>query len=128
MIVMTTIASIAVFLSTLWAFGVVRTCSGVIASTRNAVAVMLDESLDDTVREKEARRTSLCLLRAFLSILLRSGLALVLSFLPIGLSALAGFVKIDEVFRYLSRRDVILISSVITTVGYWMWTQIRTSS
>lgn len=125
MIVITAVASIAVFLGALWLFGVVRISSGALLSTRDAVAVMRDESLDDAAREKAVRRASLRLLGVFMSILLRSALALAVSLLPIGLAALAGHVEPAEVFHYLSRWDVILLSSVTITVGYLIWIRIR---
>lgn len=127
MIVLTAIASIAVFINALWVFGVVQVSSGVLVSTKDAVAVMRDESLDDTVREKAVRRASLQLLGAFMSILLRSALAFAASFLPIWLATLAGLVKTEEIFQYLARWDVILISSIIIAIGYFIWIRIRPS-
>lgn len=127
MIVLTSIASIAVFINALWVFGVVRVSSDVLVSTRETVAVMRDDTLDDAAREKAVRRASLRLLGAFMSILVRSALAFAASLLPIWLATLAGFVRTEEVFRYLARWDVILISSVIITVGYLVWIRIRPS-
>ena len=127
MIVLTSIVSIAVFISALWVFGVVRVSSDALVSTREAVAVMRDESLDDAAREKAVRRASLRLLGAFLSILVRSALAFAASLLPIWLAARTGIVRTEEVFRYLARWDVILTSSVILTVGYVIWIRIRPS-
>jgi hypothetical protein len=122
-IAVTAVVSIAVFIGALWMFGVVRLGYGVLASTKDAVAVMVDESLDDAVREKAVRRAALQLLGVFMSILLRSALAFAASILPIWLAVLAGLVKTDEVFRYLARWDVILISSIVITIIYYLWIQ-----
>jgi hypothetical protein len=116
----TAIVSIGLFIGALRVFGVIRVGTGVLASAQDALALMRDESLDDEACEKLAQRASLQLFGAFASVLMRSVLTCAVSFLPIGLASLAGLVTIEEVLNYLSRWDVIVITTVVITIGYFI--------
>jgi hypothetical protein len=83
----------------LWAFGVVGVAANVLATARDAVAAMRDESLDDEAREKAVQRASLQLISASTSILVRSALVFAVSFLPIWLASLTGLATIEDVIR-----------------------------
>jgi len=128
MITLIAILSIGVFICALHLFGVVRVASGVLVTAQDAVTVLRDNSLDDRAREKEIQHAALKLLGAFISILIRSILTFIASLVPIWLSSLAGFVKIEDVFRYLSRWDVVVIATVLIVAGYVIWIRIRSSS
>jgi hypothetical protein len=111
-------ASVIVFAVALWLFGVIRVGSGVLVTARSALAAISDESLDDLAREKAVQKASLSLLGAFVSIALRSILALLASFLPIWLASLTGRTSVDEVMQFLSRWDVVLIASLLMIAVY----------
>lgn len=121
MIAATVLASIGFFIGALWVFGIARVGAGVLVIAKGAVAAMHDKSLDDEVREKAVQRASIQLIGAFFSILVRSALAFLASFLPIWIASLAGLATIEDVLRYLSRWDVIVIASVVITAGYVIW-------
>ncbi len=115
------IVSIVVFIGALWGSDVARVGAGALTTTQGAIAAMRDESLNDEAREKAVQRASLQLMGAFASILVRGGLTLMVSILPLWLASLAGLAEIEEVMHYLSRWDVIIIASVVITVGYVVW-------
>jgi Sulfotransferase family len=128
MIIAIAILSIGVFICALHLFGVVRVASGVLVTAQDAVTILRDNSLDDRTREKEIQHASLRLLGAFVSILIRSMLTFLASFAPIWFASLMGLVKIEDVISYLSRWDVIVITTVLVVAGYVIWIRIRPSS
>ena len=128
MIIAIAILSIGVFICALHLFGVVRVASGVLVTAQDAFTVLRDNSIDDRAREKEIQHAALKLLGAFISILIRSMLTFLASFAPIWLASLMGLVKIEDVTRYLSRWDVIVITTVLIVAGYVVWIRIRPSS
>ena len=115
------ITSVVVFIGALWAFGVARVGAGALTTTQGAITVMRDASLNDEAREKAVRRASLQLMGAFASILVRGALTLMASILPLWLASLAGLAETEEVMHFLSRWDVIVIASVVSTVGFVIW-------
>ena len=121
MIAATAIASIGFFIGTFWVLGIARVGARVLVIAKGAIATMRDERLDDEVREKVAQRASIQLIGAFFSILVRSVLAFLASFLPIWIASMADFATIEDVLRYLSRWDVIVIVSMVIIAGYVIW-------
>lgn len=128
MILATAVISICVFICALLLFGVVRVATGVLVTTQEAVTVLRNDSLDDRTREKELQRTALKLLGAFISILIRSILTILFSLVPIWLASLMGLVKIEDVTRYMSRWDVIVITTLLIVAGYVIWIRLRPPS
>ena len=128
MITATAIVSIIVFICSFHLSGVVRVSTGVLVIVHGAFATIRDNSLDDETREKELQEASVKLFGAFISIIFRSALTLLLSFLPIWLVSLISFVKIEDVIYFLSRWDVILIASVIIVAGYIIRNRLQPSS
>ena len=124
MIAAAAIASIGCFIVAFWLLGVARVGAGVLTVARGAVAAMRDENLDDAAREKAVQRASLQLMGAFASILVRSALALLISFLPIWIASLAGLASIEAVVAFLSRWDVIAVASMAVIAGYVIWTRL----
>ena len=124
MITATALTSVGLFIGALWAFGAIRVAASVVGIAQGAVATIQDDSISDEVSEKEVQRASLRLMGAFLSILLRSAVALLVSFLPIWLANSIGLAAIEDVLLYLSRWDVILILTVALTAGYVIWGRI----
>ncbi len=121
MIAATALASIGVFIGALWVLRVAQVGAGVLVIAGRAVAVMRDENFDDRAREKAVQRASIQLIGAFISILVRSALAFLVSFLPIWLASLTDLATIEDVIRYLSRWDVIVIASMVVIAGYVIW-------
>lgn len=118
MIVSTAILSLAIFMGGLWVFGVARSGADVLYTARNAVAILRDESVDDDTREQAARRASLQLLGGFVSILIRSAVALLASFSPIWLADMAGWVQTRDVVEFMIRWDVIAIAAIVVLGAY----------
>lgn len=128
MITTTAIISIVVFICTLHLSGVIRMSTGVLAIVHDAFATIRNNSLDDETREKELQKASVKLFGSFISILFRGAITLSLSFLPIYLMNLIGFVKIKDVIAFFSRWDVIVISSIIIVAGYVIKNRLQVSS
>ncbi len=117
----TALASIGFFIGAFGVFGIARVGAGVLVIAKGAIGAMRDKRLDDEVREKTVQRASIQLIGAFFSILVRSALAFLASFLPIWIASLAGLATIEDVLRYLSRWDVIVIASTVVIAGYVIW-------
>jgi hypothetical protein len=118
LIVSTAIFSMTIFVGGLWVFGVVRIGTNVLHTARHAMAIVRDVTIEDAAREKAAQRASLQLFRAFASILFRSAVAFLASFIPILLADTAGLARTQDVFEFLLRWDVIFIAALFFTVGY----------
>ena len=127
MIVATAITSITVFVLAFRTFGVAKVGASVLTISRDAIRILHDGSLDDLARETKLQRASLQLIGSFISILVRSALALAASFLPIWLISLTGHVTIEDVILYLSRLDVIAIATVAIIVIYFISTRVGSS-
>jgi hypothetical protein len=125
MIAAIAIVSIGVFICGLKLFGVFRVAGKAIATAQEAITTLRDKSLDDQTREKKLQRASLQLLGAFISILIRSILTLLSSLVPIWLASFTGLARIEDVISYLSRWDVITISTVFMIAGYFVWIRLR---
>jgi hypothetical protein len=128
MITATAVLAIGVFICGLRLFGVVRVAASVLVTAQEAVTVLRDNSLDDWTREKELQQAALHLFGAFISILIRSMLTFLASLVPIWLASFMGLVKIKDVTSYLSRWDVIVITTVLIVAGYVIWIRLRPSS
>ena len=125
MIAATAIASIVLFIAAQWLFGVARAGVGVLGVAGRAMAAMGDEALGDEAREKTMQRAAIELLRALVSIVFRSALALLASLLPIWLASSTGWAGTDDVFRFLSRWDVLVVASIVIIAGYFILTRLR---
>ena len=110
--------SIVFFLAALHLLNIVRIGSEVLKTVQGALAKMRDESLDDRAREAAARNASLRLMRAFVSILVRGGFAVLLSLAPIWLAEITGMAKAAEIVSLLSRWDVILLVTCLIVGGF----------
>jgi hypothetical protein len=121
MIAATAAAVIAVFLVAFRVCRVVPASTDALTISRGALAALRNPDLDDAARETVARQASLRLLRAFVSILVRGGLALAASLLPIWIADIAGIAPSEGVIAFLSRWDVILVASTAIVLGYLVW-------
>ena len=118
MIAVTGFVSVAFMAAGLWLFGVAHAASAVLATTRSTAAAMRDPALDDRAREKAVQRASLSLMAGFGSIVVRTALALGAALLPVWIASQQGLAPADGVFHFLSRWDVILITSAAMIGGY----------
>ena len=118
------VVSIGIFIVALSISGVASATGGVLATTQATVAAMRDASLDDAARERAVQRSAVKLIRDFASIVLRGGLSLVASLVPIWLLDAAGLVPARAVFEFLSRPDVLAASTILMVVGYLAWTRV----
>ncbi|MCP3872178.1 MAG: sulfotransferase [Desulfobacteraceae bacterium] len=120
MILLTAIASICTFLFTVWYLGVTRICRTALELVQNSFTIINNPDLDNDTREKRIQQNSIKLFKTFFSILVRSGLAAFLSFLPIWLAASAGWLEIEDVVKFLSRWDIMLSGSFFAVIIYML--------
>lgn len=120
MMILVALLSVSLFLIAFWRLKITRVGTDAIKTANSAVATMKDKSLDDEAREKAIQGASIKLFKSFFSILIRSALALAVSFLPIYLAHLSGLAAMDDVIGFLSRWDVIVIISVVIIGGYFI--------
>ncbi len=114
------VLTVLLFLIAFYGLGVIRVARGALSQTRGAVAVMRDQDLAEDDKEAAVRRAALGLLAATASIVVRSIGCLLISAIPIYALAAVGVTTPEAVFAFLSRWDVILISSAVIAGGmYW---------
>jgi hypothetical protein len=113
------VLTIAAFVTALWFTKLVPTAAGAIAVFRNAVSTFRDTTLSDDDRERIMQEGSKTLLRAFALIILKTTLALAVALLPIVLADRLGLVTAAEVFQFLARLDVIAVTTIAMTIGYY---------
>jgi hypothetical protein len=85
--------------------------------TRAAAAAMRDPAGDDATREAAARLAARRLSAATVHILLRGVLALALALVPAVVADRAGLMPLGAAIAYLSRLDVILVTSAAIVAG-----------
>lgn len=121
MIVLSALLSVLFFLIAFWRLKITRVGTNAVKTAQAALATMSDKSMDDEAREKAIQGASIKLFGAFFSIVIRSALALGISFLPIGMAHWTGLATMDEVIGFLSRWDVIVVISVVMIGGYLLF-------
>lgn len=127
MIIPTALASIAAFLGALWFLDVVRVAADALAVARGALTTIHDQNLDDAARERAARRASRQLIAAFASLLARGAAAVAAALLPVWLADWAGLAPYRQVIEFLSRWEVISISTGVIICGYVVGIRLRPS-
>jgi len=125
MILLAAILSIATFVIALKALGVIKAGADVLHVSRTAVSVMRDSTLDEEQREVEVQQAAVRLLVLFLSITVRSIMVAALSLLPIWIMSVLGATTVNDVVLFLSRWDVISVSTVALLVAYLGWNTLR---
>ncbi len=111
-------ASIGVFLLVFWLAGVVSTARRAIATTRNAMQAIRNPALDELARERAVQAAAIRLVVASGSLVLRSLMALAAAFIPILVADWAGIVPQAAMLAFMERWDVIVIATVVVTLGY----------
>ena len=127
MIIAASILAIIFFAFGLKVFGVVEVGNTLMGSVNKAFETLFDKSINDENREKILQKASIDLFGIFFSILFRFALIFLVSFMPIWIMSLMGFVVIDEVIAFLSRWDVIIIVTVLMTLGYFIVMRFKSS-
>jgi hypothetical protein len=122
-IVAAALVSVALFLLAFWFFRVIGAATAAAVTAQRAVAVMRDSRLDDRARERAMRRASLELFSGFASILVRSLSAVAFAALPIWAIDALGLAPARSVVGFLSRWEVIVTTTVVTTLGFFAWTR-----
>ncbi len=112
------ICSIAVFLVVFWLAGVVAAAKKAVQLTRGAVLAMRDPELDELERERAVQRSALRLVVVSASLIGRSLLALAAAILPVLAADWAGIVPQARTFAFMERWDVIVVATVVVTLGY----------
>lgn len=118
MIVAIAIVSTLVFILALHGLRVINIGRKVIVVAQRGVDAIRDQSLSDEEKEKTVQQASLSLAAAFGSIIVRGGLTLAASFVPIYLADRLGYASIEQVLSFLSRLDVIAVLSIVIIAGY----------
>lgn len=119
--------SIAIFTVSLFASGLVTAGRSALSITRQAFDAMRDESLSEEQRESHVQKASVKLAGMFVSITGRCILALALGFVPVWLFDATGVVAMEETLHYMSRWDVIVVSTILITIGVVVWHRLRKS-
>ena len=125
MILLTSILSIVTFVIALKVLGVIKAGADVLHVSRTALSVMRDSKLGEEQREIEVQQAAVRLLVLFLSISVRSILVLAASFLPIWVMSTLGATTVNDVVLFLSRWDVISVSTVALLLAYLGWITLR---
>jgi hypothetical protein len=117
MIAGTAIACVAVFLIAFSGLRVTQAASGGLAIARGAMTLLSDRTIDDDARERAVRQASIRLFSASASIAVRAVLAMLVSFVPVLIAETAGVATLTDVVAFLSRWDVMVITTLVI-VGY----------
>jgi hypothetical protein len=121
MILVSAVATVALFLVAFRVLGVAAIAATALAATRQATAVMADGTLGEEAKEQAVRQASKRLMLLFLDITLRSALVLALPALALLLADSLGFVSFAVVTAFLLRWEVIAISALATTGAAILW-------
>jgi hypothetical protein len=119
-VVITAAASIITFIIALWMFHIVPLGTRAISISKNAIKTIHDDRYNDAEREKAMQQASILLAKVFFSIFYRTLLVFAASLLPIWITDWAGLVKSEDVTTFLFRTDVILITSFLLILIYFI--------
>lgn len=113
-----TAVSIGLFLLVFWVTGIVSIAKRAFVTMRGAVHSIGDPGLDEFARERAVQTAAIGLVIASGSLILRSFLALAAAFVPIFTADWLGIVPRGRMLAFMERWDVILIATVVVTMGY----------
>jgi len=117
-IYLATFLTIATFVVALWLFGIVPAAAKALEVSRAAAKAIRDSTLSEEEKERTLQKSSLVLLRSFLSITARGAAALGVSLVPMlafDLTGLAGFWVVAD---FAATWEVIIVASVLITLVY----------
>jgi hypothetical protein len=113
--------SIGFFVAGVSLLRIPKVAAGALSTSSRAMATLRDAS-DDRAREHAMQQASLRLAGSFVSMLLRTALALGLALVPVGVAGVAGLVAPGDVVVFLSRWQVGLTATIVVGGGYFAWT------
>jgi hypothetical protein len=119
--------SIGLFVAAVSLFRIPHVAASALSTTSRAMAT-LKEGTDDLARERAMQQASLQLAGSFVSMLVRTALALALALVPLATAAAAGLAAPRDVLAFLSRWQVGLTATVVVAAGYVAWTRWWTTS
>jgi hypothetical protein len=111
-------SSIGLFLLVFWLAGVVPSAKSAIAVTRDGMQAMRDADLNEAARERAVQAAAIRLVAVSGSLILRNLAALIAAFVPILVADWAGIVPQTAMLAFMGRWDVILIATVVVTLGF----------
>jgi len=119
MIYVSALLAIVLFAVGLWATRLLPAASKAIEISRGAIATMRDPGLSDDEKERATQRASLALMRNFLSIVLRVGVAVLASLIPLFLFDWSGPAPIGQTVAWLESWEAIGLATVAMTGWYF---------
>lgn len=115
-----TALSIAGFVLVFLASDLVGKSKRVFEISNQAMAVMRDPALDDEAREKAVQKASIQLFGSFFGLAFRFAAAIAGAVLPLWLADLSGWISLAESMAFLSRIDVLIITTVMMLALWWV--------
>lgn len=112
------IASILFFLVAFWAAKVASAASAAVGIAVRAMKTLASDELDDETKERASRKAAIDLLRCALSIAARFSVSIVGAGIPILAADALNLADANDTIAYLSRLDVIVVSSIVLTVVF----------
>jgi hypothetical protein len=112
------VLAVLLFLAAFKLLRVPEAAGRAIRTARAAVIAMRDPLLSEEVRERTVQRASISLIGSFVSIVLRGAGALLASLAVIFGFEVAGLGRSEEIIGFLSRWDVLAVSTVAITAAW----------
>jgi hypothetical protein len=107
------------FVAVCHALKVVTVARQVVATARRGMEAIRDPALDDEAKEKAAQRAAVGLFHVFLSITLRSLIALLASAAVVYAADAAGLVPAPATMARLASWEFIIATTIVLTAGYF---------
>lgn len=120
MTIFTALLAILAFLAVFTGLNVVQHALDALALVKSSTATLTDKSLTDDEKEVAVQKAGIALLGRFFAITWRVVASLAASLAPIYALAAMGLTTVDAVFTFLSRWDVIVVSTIVIG-GFMFW-------
>ena len=120
MTIFTALLAILAFLAVFAGLKVVQHALGALTLVKTSTATLSDKSLTDDEKEVAVQKAGIALLGRFFAITWRVVASLAASIAPIYALAAMGFTTVDAVFTFLSRWDMIVVSTIVIG-GFMFW-------
>ncbi|MCG8444036.1 MAG: hypothetical protein MI723_19715 [Caulobacterales bacterium] len=118
-VAVTSVSTVLLFVAAAIGARVVATARQALSTVNAAAHVMRDSALDEDARERQVQALSLRLLRLFASLTARALLTVLAAAAPIALAHAAGLAPWRSTVAFLTRWDVIVISTLVVMGGAW---------
>ena len=113
-------ASVALFLLGFRFLQIPAVARAAIGESREAAAVMRDPAIEEEQKEKRLQKASLTLFGKLFSMILRTAVCALVSFIPLVAAAWFGLASEEEVIPLFYSWEVIL-ATVVAFVIVWRW-------